>query len=179
MRSWQRQWTTEAGFSLTELMVGMAVLLLLLGGIYAVMAAGQQSYYIGDSRIQVQQEARRALDGLARELRAASAATVVFNDGNANGLLDPGDSLVFNTVTGMAGGAPTLSTPIQYTVGGLNNQMLQRTQDGATRVTANDVQQFSIVATASMATLGITTQRTALPGQILNEQIQSQVAFRN
>ncbi|MBI4355344.1 MAG: hypothetical protein HY597_02685 [Candidatus Omnitrophica bacterium] len=181
-RGAQRTW--RAGFSLTEVMVGMGVLILLLGGIYIVVLAGQRSYDVGDTRIRVNQEARRALDAMAKELRTAGRASILFTDGDADALLDPGDSLAFSVVTGMVGGVQQLSTLIVYSLGGVNNLQLLRTQDGVSRVLANDVQQVSYQPTPAVglpttATLVILTRRSSLAGQSLSEQLQSQVFFRN
>src|SRR3989338_3281948 len=83
-RAWRRCGRIcNLGLSLTELIVAMLIMMIILAGVFVVTMAGQRSYYIGDARIQVEQEARRALDTVAKELRSAAKSTVVLADGNA------------------------------------------------------------------------------------------------
>lgn len=59
--------------SLADLLVSIAVLGLLLGATFAVLAAGQQAYAIGAARVESQQSARLALARLAGEIRVAGS----------------------------------------------------------------------------------------------------------
>jgi prepilin-type N-terminal cleavage/methylation domain-containing protein len=61
------------GFSLAELLVSLAVIGLVLGGIFALQQKGQETYLIGSNRVEAQQNARVALDLITRELRELCA----------------------------------------------------------------------------------------------------------
>ncbi len=63
------------GFTLVELIIVSALLVLLGGGFLTMFLTGQSSYLSADASIQIQQEARKALDVVVRELREAGAAT--------------------------------------------------------------------------------------------------------
>ena len=67
----------ERGFTLAELLVAMALTGLVLAGAFALQHQGTQSYLMGASRVEVQQNARTALELMIRELRSAQAITVV------------------------------------------------------------------------------------------------------
>ena len=65
----------EAGFTLVELIVVSALLLIVGGGLLTAVMTGQTSYLSADAYVQVQQETRRAFDSVVRELREAGNVT--------------------------------------------------------------------------------------------------------
>ena len=67
----------QRGFTLTELLVVIAMLSIMLGGLLSVQMTGQTSYLIGAHRVEVQQNARVALELMVRELRPALSVTAV------------------------------------------------------------------------------------------------------
>jgi prepilin-type N-terminal cleavage/methylation domain-containing protein len=67
----------QRGFSLAELLVVMAVLGLMLTGLFVVQKQGQDSYLMGASRVEAQQNGRVALELMTRELRSATSVTAV------------------------------------------------------------------------------------------------------
>ena len=60
-----------SGFTLAELLVGLAVIGLVLAGLLSFLIQVQQSYLAGAGRVEAQQNARLALERMAREIRAA------------------------------------------------------------------------------------------------------------
>jgi type II secretory pathway pseudopilin PulG len=67
----------RVGFTLVELMFVMTILTVILGGLLTSFLIGRSSYMTSDAYIQVQQEARRALDIMGKELRAARSTVAV------------------------------------------------------------------------------------------------------
>ena len=63
----------QAGFSLIEALVGIAILLVVLLGVYQVYDAGQWLFWRAQARADVQQDIRLALERVRRELRMAGA----------------------------------------------------------------------------------------------------------
>src|SRR3989442_2386153 len=57
--------------SLAELLVALAVLGLVLSGVFGILDQGQRLYAIGAARVESQQTARIALERLARDIRHA------------------------------------------------------------------------------------------------------------
>lgn len=86
-------WRCEKGFTLAELLVGFAVLGLALASVMMVHQSGLSAYVLGSNRVEVQQNARVALERIAREIREAQALTgatatqlTIQTDWNGDGL---------------------------------------------------------------------------------------------
>ncbi len=100
-----KAWRPASGFSLAELLVSLAVLGLVLAGVFALLHSGVRAYSWGAARLEAQRSARVALERMVKELREAGydptgagiapivAATpdlVAFQrDLNGNGVVDP------------------------------------------------------------------------------------------
>lgn len=69
--------SNQRGFTLAELLVGLAVLGLLLAGTVTIQRQGQMAYLMGAARVEAQQTSRFALEMMTRELRAARSMTTV------------------------------------------------------------------------------------------------------
>src|SRR4029450_11347585 len=67
----------QRGFTLAELLVVMALTGLVLAGVFAIQQRGTSSYLMGASRVEVQQNARTALELMIRELRSAESVTTL------------------------------------------------------------------------------------------------------
>lgn len=79
------------GFSLTELVIGVAIIVMLLITSYSIFILSQQTKRRVDDRAEVVQNQRATLDRLARELRQANvvvttlpASEILFEDGHGN-----------------------------------------------------------------------------------------------
>jgi prepilin-type N-terminal cleavage/methylation domain-containing protein len=59
------------GFTLVELLIAMSIFLLILLGVYGMFDTNRQTYVSGTRKVDVQQNARVALDQIAREIRMA------------------------------------------------------------------------------------------------------------
>lgn len=70
LRAWLRN---QRGFTLAELLLVVAVLGIVMAGVFAIQQQGQQAYLLGSDRVETQQNARIALDLLTRELRSAQS----------------------------------------------------------------------------------------------------------
>ncbi len=75
--SWHAGLGQRTGFTLIELMFVVTILTIILGALLTSFMIGRSSYVTGDAYIQVQQEARRALDTMGKELRAARSTVAV------------------------------------------------------------------------------------------------------
>jgi type IV pilus assembly protein PilW len=63
---------TESGFTLVELMIGMLLGLILTGGVITLFIQSRQSFQADENVARMQNQARFALDELARDIRMAS-----------------------------------------------------------------------------------------------------------
>ncbi len=68
-------------FTLIEVLVAMVIFILLITAVFALLLVGEQSWHTGSGLLDLQQQARLALDGMAREMRQAEPATVNIDDG--------------------------------------------------------------------------------------------------
>jgi prepilin-type N-terminal cleavage/methylation domain-containing protein len=67
----------ERGFTLAELLVASAVLGLIMLGVFTIQQQGLGAYQVGAARVEVQQNARAALETMFNEIRSALAVTAV------------------------------------------------------------------------------------------------------
>ena len=65
----------ERGFTLAELLVATAVLGVIMLGVLTVQRQGLSAYQVGTARVEVQQNARAALETMFNEVRSALAIT--------------------------------------------------------------------------------------------------------
>jgi prepilin-type N-terminal cleavage/methylation domain-containing protein len=72
-----RSWRDERGFTLAELLVALAMMALVLTAIVMIENGTLQAYVVGSNKTEVQQNARVALELMAREIRQTSAALTV------------------------------------------------------------------------------------------------------
>jgi prepilin-type N-terminal cleavage/methylation domain-containing protein len=146
----------ERGFSIVELLVAMAALGLLLGGVLALQQQGMNAYLFGAARAETQQNARFVLDRLSRELRTASAVTSApnCNTGATDitfGFLD--DAGVSVTVRYYVNGAELLRHQSVPAVGGQPEAMIRDVQalsivcfdaNGAATATVADISSVDV-----------------------------------
>jgi len=65
----------QSGFTLTELLIACAVVGVVLAGTFVALQGGQNAYQYGSGRVEVQQNARTAVDRMAHDLRSGSVVT--------------------------------------------------------------------------------------------------------
>lgn len=150
------------GFTLIELLTVAVIFALILAGTFAVLVIGNRSWQIGTTRTELQQEARRAMDVMVRELRAASAIDAgTFAGGVSNNIIR--FTLEAQTV--------------EYTV---NGTQLLRNPTGISPVLANDVDsvQFHLFG-GNVIHIILTTQETTNLGNVVEAVLNSQVVLRN
>ena len=99
-----------AGFTIVELLVALMVASLVVAATFTVLRQGEQGYLFAAAQLEAQQNARVALERMAREIRAAgfdptgagfpaivSPAPTSFtiqNDWNGNGVIDANNEIV-------------------------------------------------------------------------------------
>lgn len=89
------------GFTLMEIIIVSALLVVITGGLLTAFITGQTSYFAADASIQVQEEARKAFDSMVRELREAAGGQIqVSNDAKGNSQLDFQVALGYNQTQG-------------------------------------------------------------------------------
>lgn len=77
------------GFTLVELLAAVSIFMLILLGIYELFDTNRQNYVTGTRKVDVQENARVALDEIAREIRMAGYFPENFGTNPANALVNP------------------------------------------------------------------------------------------
>jgi prepilin-type N-terminal cleavage/methylation domain-containing protein len=73
----------EGGFTLVELIVTMAILLIVVASLSAVLVSATRTQVDANNRFQAQEQARTGLAQLTREMHCASSVTVTTSTGTA------------------------------------------------------------------------------------------------
>jgi len=85
----QRSFQRAGGFTLIELLIAMSIFLLILLGVYQVFETNRATYMSGTRKVDIQQNARVALDEIAREIRMAGYFPENYDSNTANDLANP------------------------------------------------------------------------------------------
>jgi prepilin-type N-terminal cleavage/methylation domain-containing protein len=67
----RRRFLGERGFTLAELLITTAIVGLVMSGLWVMLSTGQESYLVGSSQAEAQQNLRLAVDRMVQELRNA------------------------------------------------------------------------------------------------------------
>lgn len=171
----------HGAFTLFETIIAVFLLTIIMACIFTVLATAKNSLKSGESRLNVQQESRRGLREIVRELRQTSASTIT-------GV--PADGLTYNSITfqipvSIGATGTTWSSNIQYSLGGLNSAQLLRTQSGNQTVLANNISALTFsrgAATPNIVNINITAQKNTFAGFTgiqSNLTLNTEVKIRN
>ncbi|MBU3933383.1 MAG: prepilin-type N-terminal cleavage/methylation domain-containing protein [Candidatus Omnitrophica bacterium] len=151
------------GFTLVELMVVIFIFSIIMAATFGVLSTGRQSWHTGSTQVELQQETRRAMDRMVRELRESGSTHISIPVGGGSITFQvPIDEDIIDTtvdddvldVNGNIewGAGGNLGRSIQYLLGGLNNRQLLRrvlngypigVQVGADVILANNIRSDS------------------------------------
>jgi len=113
----------KASFTLVEVMIVSFLFIIIMGGVLAILSVSRYSWYQTDVEIELQQDLRKALTRVSKELResgfdSVGAAMVTIQDGagvNSSDILDfyvpvdyDNDGDIINGLWHIEWGAPTL-----------------------------------------------------------------------
>lgn len=156
MKSIIRSFGDARGFTLVELLVAMALLGLILAGVFTLQHQGIQSYLTGASRVEVQQNARTALELMVQELRSAQSVSAVGGAGDVT------------FVTSVGQPPPALAT-IRYQLSGTT---LNRSINGVPTPLVGGVQALTFTYYSAFDAATNTGTVTALPDSVRVIRIQ-------
>ena len=154
----------RAGFTLTELLIGMAIGSVTLAGVSVASLSLQRSFTAADYQMTAQNDQLRVLDYLSRDLRMASVVTVLNGGTKVTLTLPPATPALLNlnlgpllSSLGVTGGgaspaaSPSTSTVSYYLEGG---QLLRDTNNVQT-VIADTVDDLEFTRAGSFVTTSI------------------------
>ena len=139
-------WRDERGFTLTELLTALMALGLLLAAVVTIQQGVLQAYVTGSNKTEVQQNARVALERMAREIRETQSG------------------LTEATATSLTFVDPNTGLAVTYTLNA-DDKTLGRTTNGVTDILIGKVQAltFAYYPLNSTVALGVPV---ATPGSV-------------
>jgi prepilin-type N-terminal cleavage/methylation domain-containing protein len=169
-----RKSAVARGFTLIELMVSSAVLVMLVASAFGLFSSGSRLWGVSSAQMDLSSTGRTALDKMFEELSQAGLSTLSVSGGN--------DIITFKTPSAYAGGIVTWGNNIRYSVGGLNGQQLLRTDMGtaAVQTWGNNITLLRFTQpNADTISIQMTLSKQSVKGDILTVQLGSQVKLRN
>jgi hypothetical protein len=152
-------------------MITMLIFTVISGGLYSVFAAGDNSWQINKVKIELQQELRKAMEGMINDLRQASIEDVGYSE------------ITLKVPQGVVSGKMVWGADaIQYVLGGADGKQLQRIQGGVTRIVAQDIEAVSFLrsgASSDALVVSLQAERAALKGPVISRSLNFEVQLRN
>lgn len=153
----------RSGLTLIEIIIASLLFSIMLAAIFSLLAVSRKTWDTNESQLVVQQEVRRGLSEMVKELRQLrlSSITGVPNDGT------PYPSITFQIPETISESGTTWSSNIQYSLGGLGNSQILRTKDASQRVLANNISNLSFTRNAltpDVINISLTCQKNTFPG---------------
>jgi len=148
------------GFTFAETMVSTLIFSILAIAILSVLIVGQKFWHSDVGNVELQQQARLAMDGMTREARESS----------------PSDIIISNSGSRIDFSVPDASAAIAYYAE--NNQLIREYPAGTEKVLAVDVEAVDFSLSADTLTIQLDLGKTVF-GADLNFSAQEQVNLRN
>ena len=148
------------GFTLVEILVGLFILSVAIAGIYAVLNIGNMTYYIDMDFLDLQQNARRAMDLMVKELRESSPGDIQITAG--------GGHITFDTLNELG---------IEYYFNTQDSQIIREYPPGATRILANNIETLNFNLSGNLLDIQVTARRAQR--RDISFLLREQVRLRN
>lgn len=150
------------GFTLIEILVSFAILSLLFIGVYAVFNVGSITYYMDMGLLDLQQQARQAMDLMTKEVREAEANQISITHVDSDD-----DQVTFSTPT---------KTDIKYYRDLTENRIMREYPAGTTKILANDINSLEFLLTGSVLRIQLQAGKMVRQKQLsfsLTEKVRS------
>lgn len=170
----------KSGFTLVEMIVTILIFSILIGGLYASLHLGAESWGTNKTSIELQQELRKATEHIKNELLEASPSSIT--NVSANGI--PETYINFKIPQGVSNGT-ILWDPnsIQFALGGTNTtNLIRSTANGSSKVIATDISAIEFTRqtlTPNVLDIKITAQKSTSGNRDLSQQTEFKISLRN
>lgn len=151
------------GFTLLEILITVLILGFLVGAIYAVLSVGNIIFKEDMSMVDLQQQARRAMDIMVNEIRESRSTEITLSDGNTK--------VTFNVVPQVYGD-PWVG-PISYyrdvndsNSDGIVDQVIREYPLGTMKILANDITALSFSLSVDIVAIEIAAKKNAAGRQL-------------
>ena len=171
---------TITGFTFVETLVTVLLYVMIAAACYTALIAGNSSWQLTSTMVELQQEFRKAMDFMTDDLRQAGSASIT----NV-----PADGVWYNTITfkkcnGVAGGNISWAgNTVQYVLGtGAGANRLLHKSGGQDKVIAQDIQTLQIrrsLSTPNLVEVSLLAQKNTSGGKLLSFNSNFSVRLRN
>lgn len=166
------------GSILIEVLVAVFIFMLLLGLIFAILATGKNAWLIEDASVELQQELRKAMTAMAKDIRQTGSATIIGVPATGSW----SDNITFRKPTGVTYGYIIWGPQTQFLLGGLNGKQLLRRVGMADEVIANNVNSLQIrrqFFTRDIVEVVLDADKTTVKGTQIDGTLSFKVKLRN
>lgn len=135
----------QQGFTMVEALITVALFTVLFGACVSILLAGNESWQVNKTKLQLNDEVRKAGSWIENELVQSGQSTITNVPADNTWY----NTITFKTVTGVSSGSVTWSAnTINYA---LSSNKLIRTSGGTTKTIAQNIQtlQFRRLSTAT------------------------------
>ena len=139
------------GFTLVEVLVCVLILSFLVLGAFSVLHIGETTCNTDLGLLDLQQQARLAMDGMIRELRQTDAARINFIS----------DYEITFSVPPATVGSDWIG-PIRYFLDSTENQIIREHPAGTEKIVANDVNSLSFALNGDILNIQLTCAKRVL-----------------
>jgi len=150
----------QQGFTLVEMLVGVMIFVVIATLLYGVVKTGTTVYFTDGIRLDLQQQARNAMDRIVREARESNASSIVAVDATS-------DKLIFST--------PDESNIAYYRSG---TTLVREYPSGVFLTLASDIGYLKFVKSGAELTISLKAQRTAYQ-QTVSFPLVEKIKLRN
>lgn len=150
------------GFTLVEILVCLLILSVSMAGIFMVLNVGDIAFNLDIGMLELQQQARQAMDSMVRELREAQDLTVTVINQDS-------DRVSFNTSS---------EAGISYYRDANNNQIIREFPQQTKKVLANNIAYFKCAFTNPLLEVRLRADK-AVRQKALTFSLAEKVRLRN
>ncbi len=156
------------GFTLTETLFSAFTFTIVAGGLISTLLAGQQSFQVNENNVNIQSEARKALQFMTRELREAENIML-------NGFAGESFYVDFR----IPGTPPNYIMYMWHgDIGGDMSNMIHRMDNSGERVLARNITDFTVTDLGNALSIDLTATRIPDVGNPSTITLNGKVALR-
>ncbi|MFC1709111.1 type II secretion system protein J [Candidatus Omnitrophota bacterium] len=168
------------GSLLVEVLVAVFVFMLLSGLTFTILATGKKAWHIEDASVELQQELRKAMTAMVKDIRQSSSTVII-------GVPPTGswsNSITYRIPAGVNYGYIVWEPQTQFVLGGLGGRQLIKSQIGgaASEVVANNINSLQIrrqFFTRDIVEIVLGADKTTVRGTQINNTLSFQAKLRN
>lgn len=145
----------KKGLTLIEILVSIAILTIVIAGIFAVLNLGDMTWHSDMGLVDLQQAGRQAMDGMVREVRQSRTSDITISEPGP----DTGAKIQFIIPLDITTDPITYSETISY-YRNSSNQLIREYPQGETKVLANYIDSLSFSLSGYLVQIQLSAEKT-------------------